>query len=191
MKFLLFIAAAFFAVTKAAFANPACAVCTVAIGASLTIAQRLGVDNCIVGIWAGAFMTIVGYWLIRWVDKKGWWKQSAFRDWVLMFISVGSIGFMYVTELTYTPVVIGPLYIDSFLFATLLGMLTIMVGFRFYAWMKEKNGGHAHFPFEKVVVPFVAVLLMSLVIHFYPVCNCGREAVDPIVVHEDLMPRLD
>lgn len=42
------------------FANPACAVCTVAIGASLEIARQLGVDDCVVGVWAGAFYPFWG-----------------------------------------------------------------------------------------------------------------------------------
>ena len=36
-----------------AFANPACAVCTVAVGASLEIARRMGVDDGVVGVWMG------------------------------------------------------------------------------------------------------------------------------------------
>ena len=54
-----------------ALANPACAVCTVAVGASLEIARKLGVDDSVVGVWAGAFLTLLGFWLIKWFDKKG------------------------------------------------------------------------------------------------------------------------
>lgn len=36
-----------------AMANPACAVCTIAVGASLEIARKLGVDDSVVGVWAG------------------------------------------------------------------------------------------------------------------------------------------
>ena len=45
---------------KSALANPACAVCTVAIGASLEIARSLGVDDSVVGVWAGAFLVLLG-----------------------------------------------------------------------------------------------------------------------------------
>ena len=40
----------------------------------------------------------------------------------------------------------------------------------FYQWMKRKNGGHAHFPFEKVVVPVVALVLVSWVFSCYELC---------------------
>ena len=52
---LAFIAA--LAYSGKALANPACAVCTIAIGASLEIARKLGVDDSVIGVWAGAFLT--------------------------------------------------------------------------------------------------------------------------------------
>ena len=55
-----------------ASANPACAVCTIAIGASLEIARNLGVEDAIVGLWAGALLTLLGYWTIVFFDKKNW-----------------------------------------------------------------------------------------------------------------------
>ena len=39
------------AVVFPAYANPACAVCTIAVGASLEIARSLGVDDSVVGVW--------------------------------------------------------------------------------------------------------------------------------------------
>ncbi|MDR2901850.1 MAG: hypothetical protein LBU87_01910 [Lactobacillales bacterium] len=155
------------------FANPACAVCTVAIGASLSIAEAFGVDNCVVGAWSGAFLLMLGYWTIRFCDKKGW--NFPGRDPLILILSVAMIGFMYMGRLTYTPNVIGFLYIDSFLFANILGALALIIGNALYQWMKAKNGGHAHFPFEKVVIPVVLILLVSLMFHFFPICNCGGE----------------
>ena len=51
-------------------ANPACPVCTIAVGAGLDIARRLGVPDSIVGLWAGALLTLLGYWMLKWMDKK-------------------------------------------------------------------------------------------------------------------------
>ena len=62
-----------------ALANPACAVCTVAIGASLEIARKLGVADAVVGLWAGALLTLLGYWTILFFDKK----TGAFRGAIL------------------------------------------------------------------------------------------------------------
>ncbi|MBE6447929.1 MAG: hypothetical protein E7018_01345 [Alphaproteobacteria bacterium] len=166
MKFLAFFGTAFFALIGKAMANPACAVCTVAVGASLEVARRYGVDDSVVGVWAGAMLALLGYWLILWFQKKNWnfWG----RDFLLMTISVGSIGFMYVSQMPYNPQIIGIFYMDALLFSTILGALTFIYVSKFYQWMKFKNGGHAHFPFEKVVLPVGALILLSIYFNYYP-----------------------
>ncbi|MDY6408109.1 MAG: hypothetical protein SPL08_05375 [Pseudomonadota bacterium] len=154
-----------------AFANPACAVCTVAIGASLSIARKMGVKDEVVGVWTGAMLAILGYWVIRWFDKKEW--HFAHRDELLMIASLSSVGFIYIGELVYNPILyLGFLYVDSFLFATLIGAVGFIGGMNFYEWMKTHNGGHAHFPFEKVVVPVLTVFILSLLFHYYPSFGC-------------------
>lgn len=142
-----------------AYANPACAVCTVAVGASLEIARRLGVDDGVVGVWAGAFLLLLGYWTLIWMDKKGWHFKG--RDFIVLALSVAMILFMYISNLVYTPKAILVFWIDPFLFATICGALVLHYSSAFYQWMKKKNGGHAHFPFEKVFVPVAALVLVS------------------------------
>lgn len=154
---------------SSAWANPACAVCTVAVGASLEIARQLGVDDSVVGVWAGAMLVLIGYWTIKWFDKKGWIFKG--RDWLLIIISVAMIGFMYITEIKYDAQVIGIFYLDPFLFSTILGALVMIWSSDFYQWMKAKNGGHAHFPFEKVAVPVVSLLLVSVYFYYHPLCQ--------------------
>lgn len=170
-------------------AGPACPVCTVAIGASLGIARQLGVDDCVVGVWAGAMLAMIGYWLIRWFDKKGW-VFTGYKQ-ILMASSIAMIGLMYISELTYEPSIIwGIFFIDSFLFTTLLGAVVLIFGMHLYQWMKAKNGGHAHFPFEKVVVPVLLVLVTSVLIAYFPVCNCAKgEGVVPVTA--DVVPSFD
>lgn len=171
----LIICLALFSIWAApALANPACAVCTVAVGASLEIARHYGVDDSVVGVWAGALLALLGYWLILWFQKKNWnfWG----RDFILMAISVGSIGFMYISEITYNPQIIGIFYLDPLLFSTILGALTFIYVSKFYQWMKARNGGHAHFPFEKVVLPVAALALLSVWFNYYPLGSSQPQA---------------
>lgn len=161
--------------TGKALANPACAVCTVAVGASLEIARRYGVDDAVVGVWAGAMLALLGYWLILWFEKKNW--NFIGRNWILMAVSIGSIGFMYF-EMPYSPKVIGIFYLDPLLFATLLGAATFVYVSKFYQWMKARNGGHAHFPFEKVVLPVLALALLSVYFNYYPLSGVDKEIAD-------------
>lgn len=170
MRLFLVFFSSFLFWAQQALANPACAVCTVAIGASLSLARAFGVDDCVVGIWSGAFLALMGYWFIRFFEKRNW--RFPGRDPLLMGLSVAMIGFMYLGDLNYDPSVIGFLFIDSFLLANIIGALVLIVSNHLYAFLKLKNGGHAHFPFEKVVIPFLLVLLTSLAFHFFPLCNC-------------------
>lgn len=160
--------------TVKAWANPACAVCTVAVGGALEIARRFGVDDAVVGVWAGAMLALLGYWLILWFEKKNW--NFAGRNFILMLISVGSIGFMYV-KMPYLPKVIGIFYMDVLLFSTILGALTFIYVSKFYQWLKQKNGGHAHFPFEKVVLPVAALALLSIYFNYYPISGANPDVV--------------
>lgn len=164
------------ALTTKAWANPACAVCTVAVGASLEIARHYGVDDSVVGVWAGALLALLGYWLILWFDKKNWSFPG--RNFLLMAVSVGSIGFMYISEIPYSPRVIGIFYLDPLLFATILGALTFIYVSKFYQWMKARNGGHAHFPFEKVVLPVAALALLSVYFNYYPLSSVQLQPLD-------------
>ena len=143
--------------------NPACAVCTVMVGASLGIARKLGVDDTIIAVWFGALMALGGYWLIKWFDKKNW--NFKFRNKVLMALSLSTVIPMYFGMLTYTPQKY-LLYLDKFLAVHLLGALVIPLTSKLYQYMKAKNGGHAHFPFEKVVIPVLTLTLISLILHF-------------------------
>ena len=155
--------------TFPALANPACAVCTIAVGASLELARYLGVDDSVVGMWAGAFLALLGYWLIKWFDRKKWYFQG--RDFILIASSVAMIGFMYVNQMEYRPYPILIFYMDPFLFSAIAGAVVLVCSSEFYQWMKRRNGGRAHFPFEKVVVPVAALALLNLVFYFYPVCK--------------------
>ena len=85
-----------------------------------------------------------------------------------MAVSIGSIGFMYISEIPYSPQPILFFYMDPLLFSTLLGAAVFVYVSRFYQWLKARNGGHAHFPFEKVVLPVGALFLLSVYFNYYP-----------------------
>ena len=163
-----------------------CPVCMVTVGASLYLAEKTGLDKCVIGVWSGALLAIVGYFLIRWFNKKNWIFKG-YQN-ILMGLSIASIGLMYIPGIPggmiYEPMIIGFLYIDSFLLSNIIGAFVFIFGVNLYAWMKEKNGGHAHFPFEKVVVPVVLVSLISALFYFYPLCDCATKTN----MTEDILP---
>ena len=153
---------------KLILANPACTVCTFALGASLGIARKLGLQDSVVGLWAGALLTILGYWTIKFFDKHNWNFYG--RDKIIIFLSVSMIGFIYLGDITYIPSVIWYIFfMDPILFSSILGMLIFIYSQKFYQWMKKKNNGHAHFPFEKVVLPVALLLIMSIYLTYFPI----------------------
>lgn len=163
----LFYALIFFiASTGKALANPACAICTVAVGASLGIAREMGVADDVVAVWWGALLILMFFWFVKWFDKKNW--NFIGRNLVLFLVTFSVSALLYKSTLTYMPTNILFLYMDPFLFSTFAGAAMFHYSSEFYQWMKRKNGGRAHFPFEKVVVPVVALILLSVLFNYYP-----------------------
>lgn len=149
--------------TAPAFANPACPVCTIAIGAALPITQRMGVPDSVVGLWTGAFLAIMGYWIIKFMTRRGW--DFPGRNAIVLALSVATIGFAYISTVPYSPCdYFGIIRLDPLLMGTILGAILFIVTEKIYDWMKARNGGHAHFPFEKVVLPVVVLALASAII---------------------------
>lgn len=157
-KLLLGLIGTFFGVSGV-FANPACAVCTVAIGATLTISRELGVCDNAVAVWLGAFLVILGYWTIKWFDKKNWHFWG--RDMLLMLLSFSMIAGLYVYHLDYSPCY---WFIDAFLFWAIVGGVVYIFSQKLYEFMKARNNNHAHFPFEKVVMAVGMLLITSFIV---------------------------
>ena len=153
-------------------ANPACTtLCPLVLGASLGIARKFGVKDEVVGVLFGALLAVVGYWFIRFCEKRNWNFKG--RNLIFMFLSISSVGFIYMNTLEYKPMLHWKLlYIDSFLLAALCGALAHIGGVHLYAWMKERNGGHAHFPFEKVLVPILCDIFVCYLFWGTSLCDC-------------------
>jgi len=169
--------------TLPAFANPACAVCTVGVAVGLELARNLGVDDGVIAVWGGALLALIGYWTILWFDKKGWHFWG--RNTLLMILSVSMITGVYIKDLTYTPQPILIFYIDPFLFCAILGALILIYSSVFYQWMKAKNGGHAHFPFEKVFIPIAALTIAGYAANYLHICQKTTTADTASVAAQD------
>jgi len=163
MKKLLAFLGGIFA-TNSVFANPACAVCTVAVGATLAVTRNLGVCDNSVAVWLGAFLVILGYWAIKWFDKKNWNFYG--RDVVLMLLSFSVIGVVYIKDIHYTPCY---WILDAFLFWGIVGGIIYALSQVIYEKMKRHNNNHAHFPFEKVVIALVMLFIVSVLVSKYAI----------------------
>ena len=168
-KFLSFFGTLF--LVSQAWAQACTAVCPAAIGLLLIIAQKMHVKVEVVGVLSGALLSIVGYILIKIFNKKNW--HFWMRDQILMLFAISLVGFVYLKDLEYRPgLVWNFIYIDSFLLATICGAVSHIFGVNLYEWIKKKNGGHAHFPFEKVVVPLLCDAFVCYIFWGTNLCEC-------------------
>ena len=146
-----------------------CPVCVVAIGAGVGLCRWLGVDDIISGLWIGALIVAMIMWTLIWLGKKNWqFKHS------LIIISVA-----------YYLLIIWPLYsmhimghplnrvfgMDKLLFGIILGSILFLLCHWLNLFLKKKNQGKVYFPFQKVVIPLLLLMLVSVVLHFVIGCQ--------------------
>lgn len=141
-----------------------CTVCTVVIIGGLGLSRWLHVDDTVSGVWIGALLVTIIYYSIAWLAKY------KIKFWGRDFL-VSLIYYTAVFIPLYTGKIIGhPLNriwgIDKFIVGATVGSIVFILAIMLYSWLKKKNGGHAHFPMEKVVIPIVSLLIVSGVFYF-------------------------
>ena len=167
MKKVLFIIIGFFSSIDV-FANPiACPVCTVVIASGLGVSRFLGISDYVVGIWLGALLLAVSNGIVNYLKNKKI-INNKFLNFAIYILDYATLIPLYVgknPQIAFNSKKI--LSIDAFLFSIIVGSLTLFCSSKLYYKMKENNGGKAHFPFEKVVLPVVALLIISILFHFF------------------------
>jgi len=148
------------------FALPAkavCPVCTIAVGACVGLAQYLGIDDTITGLWIGGLIISMAAWTINWLNKKN-----------ILFK-----GRKILVTCGYYAIIILPLYfkniighpfnqiwgMDKLLLGIILGSIFFFLGNIFSLYLKKINGGKAYFPFQKVVMPIVPLIILSFIFY--------------------------
>lgn len=146
----------------ASVAHAVCPVCTIAIGAGLEGMRVLGVKDVLTGIWAGGLTVSLIGWTALYMRKHDvknpiWYILNAVVYVALLagvyFFPVGNPVVKWWYNCMW--------HMDQFLLGVLVGALTFIIMELWYAHIKKKNGGHALFPFQKVVMPFVGLLIMT------------------------------
>jgi hypothetical protein len=142
-----------------------CPVCTVAVGAGVGLSRWFGIDDSITGLWIGGLLVSIIMWTLNWFDKKE--IHFKFRG-----VVVASIYFiltlvpLYYSGLILSRVKLLYFWYDKLFLSIILGSILFWFGAKFYQYLKEKNGGYAHFPFQKVVMPVSPLVIMSIIFYF-------------------------
>jgi hypothetical protein len=140
-----------------------CPICTVAVGAGVGLSRWLGIDDTITGIWIGGLTVSLIIWTINWLKKKD-----------INFKSRG-----LVVLLSYYLLIVAPLYfsgiighpyntlwnLDKLVLGIVLGSVFFFLGNWSYNVIKQKRG-RAFFPFQKVAMPILPLIILSLIFYF-------------------------
>lgn len=151
-----------FAGTARAF----CPVCTVAAASAVGLSRWLGVDDTISGLWLGALTVSMIGWTFNWMRKKeikNSWYLSTFV--VLLYYALILIPFYKTDIISFHPA--NMLWgVDKLLLGMIIGSAFFFLGHTLYLYLKKKNDGHAHFPFEKIVIPVGVVVIWNIIFHY-------------------------
>ena len=157
-------AAAVIGLGLTASANAVCPVCTVAVGTGVGLSRWLGVDDAVTGLWLGGLTVSMIIWTLHWMESHN-----------IQFKVRGLI-----TTIVYYLLLLAPLHfgdllghprnafhgVDKLLLGIGTGSLAFFAGAWWYERIKEKHGGHAIFPFQKVVMPVSPLLVLSVIFYF-------------------------
>lgn len=160
-----------------AFVPLICDLCTVGVVAGLAVSRYLGVDDSVVGVWVGAVVVALIAMTNAYLEKKN--IRFKFRDTVIALSYVGFTGAsLYLAGVVGLPRnvffkvspdfagVVPAIVADKILVSSVIGGLVLMGASKFYQFLKAKNGGKAHFPFEKVFIPLASLAATSAAFYF-------------------------
>lgn len=159
----------FLSVLLAVFLNayPAraiCPVCTLAVGAGVGLAQYLGVDDTVTGLWVGGLIVSMIMWTINWLDGK----------------NIRFYGRKIIIIVSYYAIVVGPLYakelighplnklwgMDKLMLGIAVGSVLFLVGAIAHFKAKKRNDDKVYFPFQKVVLAISPLIIFSAIFYF-------------------------
>jgi hypothetical protein len=138
-----------------------CPVCTVAVGAGVGLCRYLGIDDLISGSWIGGFLMSLSLWTIEFLNKKK--IKFLFRKPLVLFFWYA----ITIFPLYFLGIMGHPenkfLGIDKLLFGIISGSIVFLISFFFNNFLLKRNQGKVYFKFQKVVIPILFLILLSLI----------------------------
>jgi len=145
-----------------------CPICTIAVGGGVGLCRYLGIDDLISGAWIGGLLMSLTIWTIIWLNKKR--IRFLFRKILVLVFWYG--------------ITIYPLYwwgivghpenkfwgIDKLIFGIISGSIVFLISVLFHGFLLQKNQGKSFFPFQKVIIPILFLLVLSLIFYYNYIC---------------------
>lgn len=145
---------------------PVCSVCTIAVCAGVGLSRWLGVDDLVSGVWIGGLVVTLIIWLLSWLRKRRLeFKFQKLLTVILVYLTVlvslswGKIIGQPENKICFT----GWLSVDKLVLGILIGSFVFQAALATHNLLKQKNRQKSFFPFQKVVIPILFLLLTSLI----------------------------
>jgi len=138
-----------------------CPVCVVAIGAGLGMSRWFGIDDLITSIWIGATLYALTSWTLSYMKKKNWSFQDDGIVITLLYIALTYIPLYYYGIIGITGNTLWGL--DKIIVGSIIGTCALVLAHWLQLWLKKQNGGKVYFYYQKVIIPFLALVLTSLI----------------------------
>ncbi len=144
-------------------ARAVCPVCVVAIVGGLGLSRWLGIDDVVSSIWIGALLVSLILWTLFWLKKKNW--DFAYDN-VVVSLAYYLLTFV---PLYYTGILGHPANqiwgTDKIIFGATIGSIVFFLGDALHHYFKKINNGKSFFPYQKVVVPVLSLIIISLIFY--------------------------
>jgi len=145
-----------------------CPVCTVAVGGGVLLSRYLGIDDLVIGIWAGAFVISSGLWTATLIKKQ----FIKYQEWILVVL----LWITTVLGLKQAGFIGNPTCRihghDKLLTGIIAGSLVFLLAYavdKILRRINKTNPGKAHIPYQKVIIP-VGLLIIATIIG-YKICQ--------------------
>jgi hypothetical protein len=158
------IALLFLGLMLTANAFAVCPICTFAVGAGIGLSQYFGIDDSITGLWCGGLTVSFIIWTINWLDKK---NIRFFGRKILIFIGYYILLFIPLFQRHLIGHDLNKLWgLDKIVLGIIIGSIAFYLGSLSYNILKKHHGDRAYFPFQKVVMPVLPLIILSFIFYF-------------------------
>lgn len=135
-----------------------CPVCLVAVCTGLGLSRWLKIDDTISGLWIGGLIISLSFVFAKLL------KTSVLLNILVFFLTI-------VFPLKYLKIIGNPLNrfcgIDKLIFGIITGMMAFSLSILLHLYLKRKHHHKSYFPFQKVIIPVLTLILISLIFYEY------------------------
>jgi len=146
---------------NASIAHAFCPICTIAVGGTLVLLERFGVDNTVSGLWIGALSLSMIYWTNDWLKARRYYTKLI--GLLVHLFYYGSI----IIPLWMTGIIGQPEKriwgIDKVIVGMALGSILFFGGVWLADVIKKNNNNKVYFPFQKIVISLVPLIILSII----------------------------